>query len=49
MTTMREYGIIVGVSALLGMFGPTEIPFVVRRAGAAWTVDPEPYFALLLR
>jgi hypothetical protein len=37
------------VQVLVGMFGPTEIPFVVRRAGAAWTVDPEPYFALLLR
>ena len=37
------------VQVLVGMFGPTEIPFVVRRAGAGWTVDPEPYFALLLR
>ena len=37
------------VQVLVGMFGPTEIPFVVRRAGAAWTVAPEPYFALLLR
>jgi len=37
------------VQVLVGMFGPTEIPFVVRRTGAAWTVAPEPYFALLLR
>ena len=37
------------VQVLVGMYGPTEIPFVVRRAGAAWTVDPEPYFALLNR
>jgi hypothetical protein len=37
------------VQVLVGMFGPTEIPFVVRRAGAAWTVDPEPYFLLVNR
>ena len=37
------------VQVLVGMFGPTEIPFVVRRAGAAWTVDPEPYFRLVNR
>lgn len=37
------------VRVLVGMFGPTEIPFVVRRAGAAWTVDPEPYFRLVNR
>jgi hypothetical protein len=35
------------VKVLLGMFGSVEIPFVVRRIGKDWKVDPQPYFALI--
>jgi hypothetical protein len=34
---------------LVGMFGPTEMAFVVRRIDGAWRVEAEPYFALMLR
>ena len=32
---------------LLGMFGSVEIPFVVRKVGAEWRVEPQPYFLLI--
>jgi hypothetical protein len=32
---------------LVGWFGPIEIPFVVKRAGNEWKVEPLPYFALM--
>jgi hypothetical protein len=34
---------------IVGLFGPVEIPFVVRRVAAGWRVDAEPYFALMLQ
>ena len=30
-----------------GMFGPTEMAFVVRKLGAEWRVEAEPYFVLM--
>lgn len=47
-------GIVEGTSSpdrkvLLGLFGPVEIPFVVRRVGGKWLVEPQPYFALINR
>ena len=32
---------------LVGLFGPTEMPFVVARNGASWRVEAEPYFILM--
>ena len=32
---------------LVGLFGPIEIPFVVRKVGAEWRVEPQPYFVLI--
>lgn len=32
---------------LVGWFGPIELPFVVRRLGTEWKVEPLPYFALM--
>jgi hypothetical protein len=34
---------------LIGLFGPTEMGFVVRKAGTEWRVEAEPYFVLLNR
>jgi hypothetical protein len=31
---------------LLGLFGVVEVPYVVRRVGGEWRVQPEPYFVL---
>jgi len=31
---------------LLGLFGVVEVPYVLRRAGNEWRVQPEPYFVL---
>ncbi|HYN08935.1 MAG TPA: hypothetical protein VES67_16250 [Vicinamibacterales bacterium] len=46
--------VVEGVAApdrqvLVGLFGPTEMGFVVQRAGAEWRVEAEPYFLLLGR
>jgi hypothetical protein len=32
---------------LVGLFGPIEIPFSVRRVGSAWRLDAQPYFLLM--
>ena len=32
---------------LVGLFGPTEMAFVVTRVGANWRVQAEPYFLLM--
>lgn len=32
---------------LVGWFGPTEVPFVVRKINGQWRVSAEPYFAML--
>ena len=34
---------------IVGLFGPVEMPFVLRRMGGAWRVEAEPYFALINR
>jgi hypothetical protein len=34
---------------LIGLFGPTEMGFVVRKVGSDWRVEAEPYFSLLGR
>jgi len=34
---------------IVGLFGPVEIPFVVRRIGSEWKVQAEPYFAFMNR
>jgi hypothetical protein len=34
---------------LVGLFGPVEIPFVVRRIDGDWRVEPEPYFVLMMQ
>ena len=34
---------------LIGLFGPTEMGFVVRKVGPEWRVESEPYFVLLNR
>ena len=34
---------------LVGLFGPIEIPFVLRRAGSEWRVEPEPYLVMMNR
>ena len=31
----------------VGLYGPRELPFVVRKIGSAWRVEVEPYFAVL--
>lgn len=46
--------VVEGVTAadrkvLVGLFGPTEMGFLVQKAGAEWKVEPEPYFVLLNR
>jgi hypothetical protein len=46
--------IVEGVAApdrkvLVGLFGPVEMGFVVRRAGGEWRVEAEPFFLLLGR
>ncbi len=35
------------VKLLVGLFGPIEIPFVVRQIGGSWRVEPQPYFILI--
>jgi hypothetical protein len=37
------------MKVLVGLFGSVEVPYVVRRIGDEWRVQPEPYFVLLLR
>lgn len=37
------------VRILVGLFGPVEIPFVVKLIGAGWKVEPQPYFVLINR
>jgi hypothetical protein len=32
---------------LVGLYGPNELPFVVRKAGAEWRVGVEPYFSVI--
>ncbi len=32
---------------LVGLFGTVELPFVVRRFGTEWRVEPEPYLPLI--
>jgi hypothetical protein len=32
---------------LVGWFGPIELPFVIKRVGGQWKVEPQPYFALM--
>ena len=32
---------------IVGQFGPTTMPFVLRRVGKAWRVEAEPYFVLI--
>ena len=32
---------------LVGLYGPTEMPFVVMRVGDSWRVQAEPYFLLI--
>jgi len=34
---------------LVGLYGPLEMPFIVRRIGGKWRVVPEPYFKILNR
>jgi hypothetical protein len=34
---------------LVGLFGPIEMPFVVRKVGADWRVVAQPYFVLMNR
>jgi hypothetical protein len=34
---------------LVGLFGPIEIPFVVRRVESAWRVEADPFFMLMLQ
>jgi hypothetical protein len=33
--------------AFVALFGPVEMPFVVRRVGGVWKVEAEPYFTLM--
>ena len=47
-------GVVEGSSSadrklLLGLFGSVEIPFVMRKVGAEWRVEPQPYFVLINR
>jgi hypothetical protein len=37
------------MKVLVGLFGPVEIPFILRRVKAEWRVAAEPYFLLLMR
>jgi hypothetical protein len=37
------------VKTLVGMFGPVELPFIVRKINGDWKVEAEPYFALLMQ
>jgi hypothetical protein len=32
---------------LVGLYGPNELPFVVRKVGAEWRVGVEPYFSVI--
>ena len=32
---------------LVGLFGPIEMPFVVRRVSGEWRVEAQPYFDLM--
>ena len=32
---------------IVGLFGPIEMPFVLKRVGNAWKVEAEPYFLLI--
>jgi hypothetical protein len=32
---------------LVGWFGPIELPFVLKRIGNDWKIEPLPYFALM--
>lgn len=34
---------------LVGLFGPIEVPYVLRRVGSSWKVVAEPYFLLLMQ
>ena len=34
---------------LVGLFGPIEIPFIVRRVESAWRVEADPFFMLMLQ
>ena len=34
---------------LVGLYGPIEVPFVVRHIGSEWRVEPEPYLTVLMR
>ncbi len=37
------------MKVLVGLMGSVEIPFVLRRIGTEWRVEPEPYFMLIMR
>jgi hypothetical protein len=32
---------------LIGLMGPVEVPFLLRRVGDAWKVVPQRYFEML--
>jgi hypothetical protein len=34
---------------IVGLFGPTEIPFVLTRVNGSWRVEAEPYFVLMMQ
>ena len=37
------------MKVLVGLYGPIEVPYVVRKVGTEWRVEPEPYLVVLLR
>jgi hypothetical protein len=34
---------------LLGLFGVSELPFLLQRSGGSWRAQPQPWFSLMLR
>ena len=42
-----EGGTAADRKVIVGWFGPIEMPFVVRRVGTDWRVEPEPYLAFM--
>jgi hypothetical protein len=44
-----EGSVSADVKVLLGLFGPIEVPFVVRHSRAGWRVEPASYLPLLMR
>ena len=37
------------MKVLVGLFGTSELPFVVHKVGTEWRVEPEPYLPLINR